>query len=60
MLKHIKSFIAKTKEKIKYDRCYNRMEKRGVAIFCMCSGREPSQCCYNCPYFIPNVVKESE
>ena len=55
MLQKIKAFITKLHEKRAQVKCYNGMEKAGVAVFGMCSGffleRPRKETCSRCPYF---------
>lgn len=60
MFDKIKGFIAKIKTKRMLSKCYNEMESKGIAVFCMCSGKWhnlgdvceiPYKQCTICPYF---------
>ncbi len=39
MTDKLKRFIAKIKLRIMLTKCYNEMERKGIAIFGMCSGK---------------------
>lgn len=55
MLKMIKTFFSKFKKRLSYNVCYNKMERKGDAVFGICSGVSGSRDyieigCIDCPY----------
>lgn len=55
MVKMIKTFWLKLKKRLSYNTCYNEMERKGDAVFGICSGVSGSSDyveigCIECPY----------
>lgn len=64
-MNRLKYFIAKIKLRIRHNRCYNAMERSGIAVFSMCSGHYhesgiPYKGCWRCPYFVDIRSSENE
>ncbi len=55
MLDKIKRYIEKIRTKIFYNRCYDNMESKLIAVFGMCAGKKSpayrTEYCLSCPYF---------
>ncbi len=55
MIDKIKRFIEKIRTKLFYNRCYDNMESKLIAVFGMCAGKDSleyrKENCWSCPYF---------